>query len=162
MSEIKTAQKEIVIIRIFDAPRALVWKAWTDPKHFMQWWGPKDFTCPFATIDLRVGGKYLNCMLAPDGKEYWCTGEYREIIPMERIVYTDCFSDEKGNVVHASYYEIPGDDWPMEMMVTVIFEDFDGKTKMTLTHVGHPGGKMGEMASMGWNESLDKLAESLK
>lgn len=159
MSEIKKEERVIEITRVFNAPRTLVWKAWTDPKHFMQWWGPKNFTCPFAVIDFRVGGKYRNCMRSPEGKDFWTTGEYRDIIPMERIVYTDCFSDENGNVVHASYYEMPGDDWPLEMMVTVTFEDLNGKTRMILRHIGHPAGRMGEMANMGWNESFDKLAE---
>ena len=84
-------KQELVIIRIFDAPRELVWMAWTEPEHFMRWWGPKDFTAPFCQIDLRVGGKYLNCMRSSNGKDYWSTGVYREIVPMERLVFTDSF-----------------------------------------------------------------------
>src|ERR671919_1560212 len=126
-------KQEIVIIRIFDAPRELVWKAWTDPEHFKRWWGPKDFTCPFCEMDFRVGGKYLNCMRSPEGQDYWSTGIYREIIPMERIVFTDCFADEKGNVVPATHYGFSA-DFHLEMLVTVIFEDQNGKTKLTLKH----------------------------
>lgn len=81
---------------------------------------------------------------------------------MERIVYTDSFADEKGNVVPASHYGMPGDDWPLELTVTITFEDLGGKTKMTLRHVGIPAGKMSELTDAGWNESFDKLAESLK
>jgi uncharacterized protein YndB with AHSA1/START domain len=157
----KNESEGLIITRTFDAPRELVWKAWTDPEHVKRWWGPKNFTAPYSKIDLRVGGKYLNCMRGPDGKEYWSTGVYREIKKPERIVCTDSFADEKGNVVPASYYGMQY-DMPMEMLVTVTFEEQDGKTKMTLKHAGMPADKMGEMAQQGWNESFDKLAESLK
>ena len=151
----------LVITRVFDAPCELVWKAWTDPEHLKRWWGPKNFTAPSCKMDLRVGGKYLFCMHSPDGKDYWTTGVYREIKKPERIVCTDSFADEKGNVVPASFYGMQ-DDMPTEMLVTVTFEDENGKTKMTLKHAGMPAGEMGEMAQTGWNESFDKLAESLK
>jgi uncharacterized protein YndB with AHSA1/START domain len=155
-------KNDLVITRIFDAPRKLVWKAWTDPEHFKHWWGPKRFTCPACKMDLRVGGKYLWCMRSPEGKDYWSTGAFREIIPLERIVYTDSFADEKGTVVPASYYGLPGDNWELELLVTVTFEDLDGKTKMTLRHTGFPDGTMEKMAGTGWNESFDKLAELIK
>jgi uncharacterized protein YndB with AHSA1/START domain len=155
-------EREIVITRVFDAPRKLVWKAWTDPQHLMRWWGPKDFTSPVCKVDLRVGGKYLYCMRSKEGQEFWSTGTYKEIVPLERIVCTDSFSDEKGNVVPASHYGLPGEDWPLELTVTIKFEVLGGKTKMTLTHVGIPSGQMKEMTGAGWNESFDKLAESLK
>lgn len=155
-----TSITDLTIERIFDAPRALIWKAWTDPEHFMRWWGPKDFTSPACTIDLRVGGRYLFCMQAPDGQKYWSTGTYNEIIPEERLVWTDSFADEQGNVVPGSYYGM-GDDFPLEMLVTITFEDHDGKTKLTLHHAGHPAGEMADMAGAGWNESFDKLAASL-
>ena len=154
-------KQEVFITRLFDAPRELVWQAWTDPEHFMLWWGPKDYTCPFCEMDLRVGGKYLNCMRSPEGKEYWGTGIFREIIPMERIVFTDSFADEHGNVVPATYYGMRP-DFPLEMLVTVTFEDQDGKTQMTLRHTGLPAGPESEGAHKGWSESFDKLAESLK
>lgn len=157
----KAAERELVITRIFDAPRELVWKAWTDPEHLMRWWGPKDFTSPVCKIDLRVGGKYLYCMRSKEGQEFWSTGTYKEIVPLERIVCTDSFADEKGNVVPASHYGMPGDDWPLELKVTIQFEDLGGKTKMTLTHVGIPAGQMKEMTGVGWNESFAKLAEVL-
>ena len=154
-------KQDVLIIRVFDAPRDLVWKAWTDPEHFMSWWGPKGYTCPYCEMDLRVGGKYLNCMRSPSGREIWSTGVYREIIPIERLVFTDCFADEKGNVVHATYYGLSA-DFPLEMLVTVTLEDQDGKTKMTLEHIGLPAGSEGEGAEQGWSESFDKLAESFE
>jgi uncharacterized protein YndB with AHSA1/START domain len=151
---------ELIITRIFDAPRDLVWKAWTEPERVKKWWGPKNFTAPVSKIDLRVGGKYLSCMRGPDGKDYWSTGVYREIVPMERIVSTDSFADEKGTVVPASHYGMTG-DWPMELLVTVTFEEAGGKTKMILRHEGIPSGMMRELTETGWSESFDKLAETI-
>lgn len=153
--------REITITRIFDAPRERVWKAWTDPEMMKKWWGPKNFTAPVIKIDLRVGGTYLYCMRGSDGKDYWSTGVYREIVPMERIVATDSFADEKGNPVPASHYGMPG-DWPSELLVTVTFEDYQGKTKLTLRHVGIPAGQMSDLTEAGWKESFDKLAEALE
>ena len=155
-----TQERELVITRIFDAPRELVWKAWTEPERVMRWWGPKIFTSPSCKIDLRVGGKYLFCMRSPEGKDYWSTGVYREIVPLEKIVCMDNFADEKGNVVPASYYGMSG-EWPSELLVTVTFEEHEGKTKLTLQHAGIPAGENRKLAKQGWNESFDKLAESL-
>src|SRR5512139_1991411 len=92
---------ELVIERIFNAPRELVWKAWTDPEMLVRWWGPKNFTAPACLLDFRVGGKYLYCMRSPEGKDYWSTGTFTEIIPFEKIVQTDSFADEHGSVVSA-------------------------------------------------------------
>jgi uncharacterized protein YndB with AHSA1/START domain len=159
----KTDEGVLVIERVFDAPRELVWKAWTDPEMAMRWWGPKGFTAPSCQIDFRVGGKSLFAMQSPDyneGRPIWSTGVYKEIVPLERIVTTDCFADENGNVVPASHYGMT-DDFPLEMLVTVTFEDLGGKTKMTLRHEGLPAGETLEGAGSGWNESFDKLAASL-
>jgi uncharacterized protein YndB with AHSA1/START domain len=157
----KLGEQELVIRRVFDAPRELVWKAWTEPQRLMQWWGPKGFTSPVCKMDLRVGGKYINCMRSPEGKDYWSTGVYREIVPLERIVCTDSFADEHGNVVPATHYGM-SPDLPLEMLVTVTFEQQEGKTRLTLKHVGFPPGEDYDGANQGWNESLDKLAKSLK
>ena len=157
---VESAEQKLVITRIFDAPREMVFKAWTDPAQAMCWWGPKDFTVPFLEIDLRVGGKYLYCMRSPEGKDYWSTGIYREITPPERLVATDSFADEKGNVVPATYYGM-SPDFPLEMLMTLTLEEYNGKTKLTLQHVGIPAGENRDSAQQGWNESLDKLVEYL-
>ena len=165
----ETGGQELVITRVFDAPRELVWRAWTEPEHFMRWWGPKEYTTPVCAIDLRVGGKYHYCMRSPEGQDCWGTGVYREIVPYEKIVCTDSFADADGNVVPATHYGM-GADFPLELQITVTFEEVEGeedksknkKTKMTLTHVGLPAGQMIEMAGAGWNESFDKLAASVR
>ena len=154
------AGKELVITRVLDAPRELVWKAWTEPESMMRWWGPKGFTCPVCRIDLRVGGAYLNCMRSPEGQDYWSTGVYREIVPPERLVCTDSFADEKGNVVPATHYGMNA-AFPLELLVTVTFEEQEGMTKFTLKHAGLPPGKDLDDCRAGWNESFDKLAEVL-
>jgi uncharacterized protein YndB with AHSA1/START domain len=150
----------ITITREFDAPRELVWDRWTDPNQYMCWWGPKDFTSPYAKFDLHVGGKYLSCMRGPDGKEYWDTGIYEEISEPSRIVYTDSFADQNGNIVPASYYGM-GSDKPMEMAVQVTLEDIGGKTRMMVEQCGLPEGEMLDQAREGWNQSFDKLANCL-
>ena len=155
------SDRDLVITRVFDAPRDLVWKAWTSPEHFMRWWGPKDFTAPLCRIDLRVGGRYHWCMRSPDGTDYHTTGVYREIVPPERIVYTDSFADEMGTVVPASSYGF-GDDFPTETLVTVTFVERDGRTTMTLRHAGLPAGTLKEQTGEGWNESFDKLEATLR
>lgn len=158
----------LMITRIFDAPVETVWKMWSEPEMLMKWWGPKDFTCPVAKIDFKVGGKYLSCMHgvpAPGmpAQDFWSTGTYKEIVPMKKIVATDSFADENGNVVSASHYGMEG--FPMELQVTLEFEEVEGsKTKMTLRHVGieNIDEKMRSDMEQGWNQSFDKLANILK
>ena len=157
----RPSTRELVITRIVDAPRELVWKAWTDPESFKKWYGPKGVTTTFAEIDLRVGGKHLNCMRSPEGPEFWYTGTYREVVPMERLVYTDSLADAQGNVVPATHYGMPA-EWPSETLVTVTFQDQGRKTKMTLRHGGIPTGPMSDGAAAGWNGSFDKLAGVLE
>lgn len=165
-SEVQNKDEEVLTItRVFDAPRELVWKAWTNPQILMRWWGPRIFTSPACKIDLRVGGKYLVCMRSPDGKDYWTTGVYREIAPPSLLVMTNCFSDENGNVVPSTYYGM-SPDIPLEMAVTVQLQEIEGKmkTKMILTHSGisKMSAKERSNAEQGWNESLDKLALAIE
>jgi uncharacterized protein YndB with AHSA1/START domain len=160
-SATKIGERTLVIKRTFDAPREMVWKAWTEPARVMRWWGPKDFTTPVSKIDFRVSGRYLNCMRSPEGKDYWSTGVYQEIIPLKKIICTDSFADEEGNVVSASFYSM-SPDFPLEMLITVTLEDDKNLTKLTLKHEGFPPGEDFKGAQTSWNESFDKLAEYLK
>ncbi len=149
-----------VITRVFDAPVRVVWQAWTNVEHFKKWWGPKDFMCPFASIDLRVGGKIHACMRSAGGQEIWSIGTFKEIVANKKIVYTDSFADADGNVVPASRYGLPA-DFP-QGTITIVFEEQNGKTKMVLRHEGLPAGEIADMTHVGWNESFDKLTESVK
>jgi uncharacterized protein YndB with AHSA1/START domain len=162
-----SSDKPLIITRTFDAPLEKVWKAWTEPEEVKKWWGPANFTAPSVEIDFRVGGKYLYCMrgaIEPGSEEqdFWSTGVYKEIEPMKKIVATDCFADEKGNVVSAEAYGMKG--FAMELLVTITFEATeDGKTKLTLKHEGLPTeGDMLENTELGWNQSLDKFANALQ
>jgi uncharacterized protein YndB with AHSA1/START domain len=155
---------EVKIVREFNAPVEQVWEAWSSPELMKQWWGPKDFTAPTIKIDFRAGGKYLYAMHGPAGTEYdidmWNTGTYKEIVPNKRIVYLDSFSDADGNPVPSSVYGMSG--FPDQMLVTIEFEALEGgKTRLTLTHVGAPAGIQADNMTIGWNQSLDKLAASL-
>ena len=157
----ETGKHEIVITRIFDASPERVFQAWTDPKLMAQWWGPKNSTTPVVNIDLRVGGEYLYCMRSADGQDTWGKGIYKEIVKPFRIVVTDSFADPQGNTVPASYYGVQ-EDMPLEMLVTLTFEEQSGGTKFTLIHSGLPHGQMSDLTKAGWNESFDKLAELFK
>ncbi len=159
MKKTKT-KKDLVITRTLDAPRKLVWEAWTDPEKLSEWWGPKDFNCPHAEIDLRKGGTFLNCMRSPDGKEFWATGTYKKIDAPQKLVFSDSFADSDGNIVPASYYNMP-EDFPLTMEVSVTLEQINNKTRMTLRHSGLPEGEVREETKTGWSQSFDKLAEML-
>lgn len=155
-----TTEQTLEIIRRLDAPPSLIFRAWTEPERAKQWWGPKGFTCPVCEIDLRPGGVYLNCMHAPDGKDYWSTGVYREIDEPERIVCSDCFADEHGNRVPPKHYGMSA-DWPAEAMIEVAFTRKAGKTRLTLHHWPIKPGPERDMCERGWNEMLDKLVDYL-
>jgi len=153
-------ERDLVITRVLDAPRRLVFEAWTRPEHMMRWFGPKGFTTPFCTIDFRVGGAFRYCMRSPEGRDYWGIGIYREIAIPERIVYTDAFTDTEGNPVPPSHYGMSSSH-PAETLVTLTFEEQDGKTKLTLRHGIPETVTERDGTQQGWNEVLDRLAEDL-
>jgi uncharacterized protein YndB with AHSA1/START domain len=128
----------------------------TVPEHLARWWGPKGYTTPACRTDLRVGGRFHLCMRSPEGQDMWITGTYREVAPPHRLVYTDSFADEQGNVISATHYGMP-ESIPLEMLVSMTFENEAGKTRMTLVHSGLPAGEMADGAVEGWNESLDRM-----
>lgn len=164
----------LVIEREFDAPLDVIWKYWSDPEYMKQWWGPKDFTAPHVTIDFRVGGKVLSCMRGVGApgmgeQDFWSTGTYKEIVPPSsdapktaKIVCTDSFADEKGNIVSAETYGMSG--FPLELEVTTTFIEENGKTKMILEHRGieHLDPSTKENMTQGWNQSFDKIVDKLK
>lgn len=146
----------LIVERVFEAPRALVWQAWTEPEHFRRWYGPSGMTTHTCEIDFRVGGRYLFGLGSPEGFDYWNTGVYRQIVAPERFVATMCLADKEGNVVPASHYGMP-EGAPSVTLLTVILDDLgDGKTKLTLTQAGWPDA-MAEGAGTGWNQAFDKL-----
>ena len=150
--------ERMVVTRVFDAPGELVWKAWTDPKYVMQWWGPKGFTAPVCEMDFRVGGKFLCCMRAPDGQELWSGGEYFEIVVHKKIVYSMYFADAEGNKVEPEQYGIEHEAMD-DAHDVITFEDFgDGQTKLTL--IGNESMESARNSGQveGWNQILDKVA----
>ncbi len=146
------AEREVVITRVFDAPRGLVFKAWTDPERMARWWGPKGFTNPICNLDARVGGAWRIVMRSPAGIEYPCGGVYREIVEPERLVFTNIATDNEGNLV-------------LDGLTIVIFAEHDGKTKLTLQTravavAAHAAAYLAGMEA-GWAQSLERLAEEL-
>ena len=153
--------ERMVITRVFDAPRELVWKAWTDPQYVMQWWGPKGFTAPVCKIDFRVGGKFLCCMRSPDGQEGWNAGEYHEIVPYERIVSSMYFSDSDGNKIDPAQLGIEHEAIE-EVRDVTLFEDLgDGRTKLTFSGNEPMESAKNSGQLEGWNQILDKLAAAV-
>lgn len=130
----KAAAKDILITRVFDAPRDAVFHAWTESESLKRWYAPKGCEVTACTLDFRVGGRFLTCIRAPDGMECWCAGVYKEIVRPERVVNTLHLSDEKGTLLepaqtHLAQYP----DWPRETVLTLTFEELGPtKTKLTL------------------------------
>ena len=154
-----THSKDAVVIeRIFEAPVGLIWQLWTEPEQFQKWYGPQGMAIPVANMDVRVGGKRLICMemQTPDrSMKMWFTGEYVEVVPNERLVYTDSMADENGNVMSPSAMGMP-DGHPETTEVIVELKDLGGRTKMVMTHAGVPADSGG---AGGWNQAFDKLAD---
>ena len=146
-------EKELIITRVFDAPRELIWKAWTDSKHLAQWWGPQGFTNPVCKLDLRSGGAIRIDMRGPDGTIYPMTGIYQEIVEPERLVFTSAALDEKGNPL-------------FEVLTTITFTAQDGKTKLTVhasvAKVTPEAKPYLDGMDEGWKQSLDRLGEYLQ
>jgi uncharacterized protein YndB with AHSA1/START domain len=143
-----SAQRELVITRIFDAPRELVFKAWTDPQHVAQWWGPKGFTNPVCEMDVRAGGALRIVMRGPDGIDYPMKGVFREVLKPERLVFTSVAVDAEDNPL-------------LEALTIVTFAEQDGKTKLTMqtSAAGLVPEAAQKLAGMeeGWTQSQDRL-----
>lgn len=157
-----TPGKDFVLSRVFDAPRDLVWQAFTQPERMKEWWGPKGLTVVKSRMDLRPGGTYHYGMATPDGKIMWGKFSYREIAPPVRLVFVNSFSDEKGGLTRHPM----NPNWPLELLTTFTFEDAaNGKTRFTLRwqtlnptadeqkafDAGH------DSMTQGWGGTLDQL-----
>lgn len=142
------ADRVLKIERVFDAPRSLVFKAWTEPEHISKWWGPRGFKSTVLKNDLRPGGAYRIHMRGPDG-DHWSQGVYREVVPPERLVMVGSWADANGNPTRP------------ETTLTLLFEDVGGKTRLTLHNAIFESTSARDMHNSGWNSSLDCLAEYL-
>jgi uncharacterized protein YndB with AHSA1/START domain len=159
MSKSTVPEDSVVIERTFDAPVDIIWQMWTRPEHFQKWYGPRGFTVPVAKMDVRVGGTRLICMESPDGSmKMWTTGEYMDIIPNVRLVYTESPADENGHIVSPAAMGMP-DGYPATTEVTVLLEDLGGRTRMTMRHAGVPASSG---AGGGWEQAFDKLADHIE
>lgn len=144
------ADAELNIIRTFNAPRELVFEAWTKPEHLDRWSCPTGFTIPVSEGDIRTGGQFRTCMRSPAGEEHWLSGEYREVTAPERIIFTHAWHDENGKPGH-------------ETVVAVTFtETDDGKTKMHFHQAFFTSMASRDGHEGGWKECFDKLDALLK
>jgi uncharacterized protein YndB with AHSA1/START domain len=156
-----SAEADLVISRHIRAPRERVWEAWTECEQLKRWWGPTGYRATHCRIDLRVGGSFLVCLRSPDARELWSTGRYEEVVSRERLVATDSFADENGNVVPPARYGF-GPDFPDELLLVVTLEEREGGTQLTLRHRGIPLGEDYGSTRIGWSQSLRKLADLLE
>ena len=159
------AEWEFVITRVFDAPRELVFQAWTECEHLQRWFGPKGFAMFSCENDLRPGGAFHYGLRAPRGEDMWGKWVYREIVPPERLVFIGSFSDPEGRLTRHSM----APNWPLETLTTLTFAEHEGRTTLTLRAVPHGAteseGKTFKAGhdSMrgGWGGTLDQLVEHL-
>ena len=142
------ADRTLSITRTFAAPRELVFKVWTQPEHVVRWWGPKGFTTPSSTMEVRPGGAYRTVIRSPEGKEHVMRGVYREVVPPERLVMTFAWEDERGEPGH-------------ETLVKVTFEDVAGQTRLTFEHGVFQTVADRESHFGGWSQFMDALAAYL-
>jgi uncharacterized protein YndB with AHSA1/START domain len=142
------AERVLVIERVFDAPRDLVFKAWTEPERVAQWWGPRGFkSTVLGKMDVRPGGSYRIHMRSPEGTDHWLKGRYHEVAVPERIVCTFEWLDADGNAARP------------ETVLTVTFEDLGKKTKLTLHQSIFESESARDLHNQGWSGALDRLAE---
>ncbi len=148
-----TVPMEMELTRLFHASRTLVWQAWTEVDKLQQWWGPQHFTNPRCEIDLRVGGPIRIDMRAPDGIVFPMSGEYEQIVPLERLVFLTSALDEQGEPLFTNRN-------------TVVFREVDGSTEISIhtVVVSATPHAMQYLRGMraGWSSSLDKLTDFLK
>jgi uncharacterized protein YndB with AHSA1/START domain len=138
----------LVMTRIFDAPRSLVFKVWTEPEKLVRWWGPQGFTTPFCKMDVRPGGAFRFRMRSAEGTDHWLQGIYREILEPERLVFTWAWEDAQGK---------PGN----ETLLTLNFAEHAGKTKLTLHQATFESVTAHKAHQQGWTSALDRLADYL-
>lgn len=152
MQQNPNADREFVIERTFDAPREMVFMAWSKAEHLQQWFGPTGWSLPVCKLDFRAGGEWLYCMRGPDGTEAWGKALYREIVAPERIVYVDYFADAQGN---------PAEGMP-ETLVTLIFEDQGDKTRLISRTLFASVADMNAIIEMGMVEGLNQTWDRLE
>ncbi|GIK67427.1 MAG: ATPase [Chloroflexota bacterium] len=161
---LESKQHDLTVTRVFDAPVAAVWAAWSESEQMKQWWGPAGFTCPVAKMDFREGGVSLTCMRAPaefGGQDFYNTWAYQKIVPMQVIEYLMGFSDQDGHPIDPTTLGLPP-GMPAEVPQTVTFKAIsDHQTEITMTEYGYPSQEIVEMSKMGLEQCLDKMAALL-
>jgi uncharacterized protein YndB with AHSA1/START domain len=158
-------QGDFVDSRDVDAPRELVWRAWTEPERLKRWWGPKGFTVRAAKVDLRPGGLFHYCLVSPDGQEMWGKLVYREIVAPERLEVIVSFSDEGGGVTRHPW----SPDWPLETLSTMTFAERNGRTTVTVRWRPHNATQEErrtfdaghDSMRQGWSGTFDQLIDYL-
>jgi len=145
--------------RTFNASVADVWRVWNDADSIEKWWGPKGYTAVVVRNDVRQGGSYLWAMKSEQGRMFWSTGTYKEVVANKKIVSTMSFSDENGKIIPGSQVSVPG-KWPNEIAVIVEFSESQGKARVTVAEVGIPL-IVYPLSKIGWAQQFDKVQSLL-
>jgi uncharacterized protein YndB with AHSA1/START domain len=141
--------------RTFNASVADAWRIWNDADSIKKWWGPKGYTALVVRNDVREGGSYLWAMKSEQGRMFWTTGTYKEVVANKKIVSTMSFSSENGKTIPGSQVSVPG-QWPNEITVIVEFSESEGKARVTVTEVGIPLIAY-SLSKIGWVQQCDKI-----
>jgi uncharacterized protein YndB with AHSA1/START domain len=137
--------RELHIARMFDAPRKVVFRAWTDPQQVVHWYGPKGFPVEFVEMDVRVGGSWRKCMRSPEGVDYWRHGVFRRVVEPACLVFTYVTDDPLGTPGH-------------ETLVTIDFADRGDRTLMTFHQTEFQSVASRDSHRGGWGSCMDRLA----
>lgn len=159
--ENRVKNDEVFIEETFNASVERVFEAWTNPKKLMKWYAPDGCTIHFKEIEIEKGGKYHSCISNPQYGDCWCIGEYKEIVPSSKIVFTMINADKNGNPIDPT--EIGMDaDWPGETLVTVTLTEENGRTKLQLRQTVSQKLAQKTGAYPSWLQMLDKMKTLLK
>lgn len=166
LAQMAPGDSEFAFTRVFEAPRDIVFKAWTECGHLSQWWGPKGFTVLSCSMDLRPGGVFHYGLQSPDGQTVWGKWVFREVQAPERLVFVASFSDEQGGTARHPF----ATEWPQDMLSTFTFSEHDGRTTLVMRSVpinamksernAFEAGR--ESMEQGWAGTLSNFDEYLK
>lgn len=157
--------EDLIVSRVFDAPVAAVWRAWTEGEQVRRWWGPQGFTAPLAEMDVREGGRSLVCMRAPaewGGQDYYNTWTYSAVVPLERLAFVAHFADRDGNRLDPAELGLPP-GIPSEVPQEISFRPLgEAATELTVAERGYTSAEARDLSRTGLEQCLDKMAATFE
>jgi uncharacterized protein YndB with AHSA1/START domain len=149
------------VVRTYNAPLDLVWRAWSDPEQVKRWWGPNYFISSYCVMDFREGGRTVVSMRPPDGRDVFTEWLYQHIVPLERIEFVQNIVDKNGALVENDFSD-PESNAPQHIRTVAVFQTHGARTILTVTEHDHPGGDVFRLAKTRLEQTLDRLGTSLQ